>query len=233
MNLLEEYSESELRLINASLLPLAKKRWAFTRGARTEQKYLDGSNVNAREYYTYIWSEDNRRVLDFTRTFRFQDDEGNLLFDEIDTTPDKDDLVIDEINESIRIRQVRYLRSATKRLREAANSLPPQVDQETLNVLIQLQHVHPYYSTPELYTVFRDGLLAAADGLDFTLGYYSVQINLYEKYGTLDFENAINNETNETVLSILNSTLSTPDADFPNGLTGLGSIMYQLRGIVP
>ena len=234
MNLLEEHTEDELRLIDANLLPLNKKMWTFSRGARELQEYKDAlGNINIREKYNYIWTNDNREILDFSREFTFLDDSGVPLFDPIDTTPDKNSLLIDEINESIRRRQIRYLRTATKALEEGANSLPQSVDQLTLNHLMSIQAVHPNYNTPELYNKYRQGLLNAALGLNYLLNHYSTEILNYENFGTMDFENAILNETDITALSVLDATLRSPDSKFPNGLTGRQSILYQLTGVIP
>lgn len=208
MNLLQEYSEQELRETNANLLPLKKKKWKFNRGARTEQHYVDSEgNVNAKETYIYTWSEDGRQVIDFTRSFVFMDDEGEPLFDEIDTTPDKDAITIEEINEAIRARQIRYLRTTAKSLKALADTLP---------------------ASP-----FKDALINASSGVNLVLGHYSVQINLYEKYGTTDWEDAMDSESDPTILFILDSVLRQPDVDFPNGLTGRQSILFQITGVKP
>ena len=234
MNLFENFSEEELRLIDANLLPLQKMMWNFSRGTRSRQEYLDADgNINIKEEYHYVWSVDNREVEDFTRTFTFLKDDGTELFEPIDTTPHKNSLLIDEINESIRRRQIRYLRTATKALEEGANSLPQSVDQPTLNYLMSIQAVHPNYNTPELYIKYRQGLLNAASGLDYLLNHYSTEILNYENFGTMDFENAILNETDVTALSVLDATLRSPDSKFPNGLTGRQSILYQLTGVIP
>ena len=137
----------------------------------------------------------------------FLDDEGNLLFDPIDTTPDKDPIVIDEINESMRIRQVRYLKTTAKNLLNIANSLP---DSE-----------------------FKTNLLNAGNGVNMILNHYASDILSYEKYGTDDWKNSIEDESDPFVLSILDALLRAPDEQFPNGLTGRQSIMFQLTGVIP
>ncbi len=63
--------------------------------------------------------------------------------------------------------------------------------------------------------------------------HYEVQVQHYIDRGTSEFENAVLNETDPTILSILAITAREPDTDFPNGLTVKQSIVYQLTGVKP
>ena len=107
----------------------------------------------------------------------------------------------------MRIRQVRYLRTTAKNLIKIAATLP---DSE-----------------------FKTNLTNAGNGVNMVLNHYSSEISSYEKYGTDDWQNALEDESDPFILSILDALLRTPDDQFPNGLTGRQSILYQLTGVIP
>lgn len=213
MNLEDLFDESELSLLNVNHLGLKKKAYQFKRGARTSQKYLDMNDldgegnpiVNAEELYTNVWSADGRRLESFTRKLYYYHQDGSV-FHEIDTTPDIDDVLIEEIMESVWKRQVRYLKVAAENLADLALTLP-----------------EPYKTQ---YTTIANNVLIIMD-------HYHTEIAKYEAHGTTDFENAVLNETDPTILALLQTPVRAPDTEFPNGLTAKTSIIHQLTGVVP
>lgn len=213
MNLEDLYGETELNLINVNHLGLKKKAYAFKRGARTSQKYIDMNDldgegnpiVNAEEIYDNIWSADGIRLESFTRTLFFYHQDGSV-YHQIDTTPDIDDVMMEEIMESVWKRQIRYLKVAAEKLAEQALTLPEPMKTQ--------------YGTiaANVLTIFA---------------HYDSQIAKYESHGFPDFEDAVNNETDPTILALLQTPVRAPDAEFPVGLTAKTSIIHQLTGVIP
>lgn len=208
MNLLDVYSENELKTINVNHLGLKKRDWDSKRGARTEQKYSDPEDLNipnAIEIYNNIWSDDGRRLLDFTRELQWLNDDGSLII-KVDTTPLITAMMLEEIMESVWRRQVRYLVTAARELYNIAQTLPEPLKTQ--------------YET-------------ISSGVNTILNHYSEQIAKYESHGLPDFENSVNNETDPTILELLDLPVRPADEEFPNGLTAKESIIHQLTGVIP
>ena len=208
MNLLDIYSENELKIINVNHLGLRKTDWNFKRGARTEQKYSDPENLNiynATEVYSNTWSQDGRRLIDFTRELQWLNDDNSLII-KVDTTPIITAMMLEEIMESIWKRQVRYLVTAARELYNIAQPLPEPLKTQ--------------YET-------------ISTGVNTILNHYSEQIAKYESHGLPDFENSVNNETDAEILALLELPVRPADDEFPNGLTAKESIIHQLTGVIP
>ena len=74
-----------------------------------------------------------------------------------------------------------------------------------------------------------------SNSINTLFNYYDKEVNHYERRGTKEFENALNTETDEFIVNILNTTAVFPGQDptFPAGATVKESILYQLTGDVP
>ena len=70
----------------------------------------------------------------------------------------------------------------------------------------------------------------ASQSIDTILDHYEVEINHYISRGTLEFENAVRNETDPTILSVLDLVVRPPDEVFSAGLTIKQTILHQLTG---
>ena len=67
--------------------------------------------------------------------------------------------------------------------------------------------------------------------MDILIHYYQAQISLYEDYGTSDWLDAINNETNQEILGYLSITVPRLD-DPTKTITVKDSMIYQITGVL-
>ena len=135
----------------------------------------------------------------------FYHQDGSVFF-EIDTTPELDEVSIEEIMESVWKRQIRYLKVAAENLAKLAETLPEPLKTEYLDV---------------------------ANGSLSIMYHYREEISQYESHGHPYFEDAINNENDAYILNLLSKTVRPPDSEFPVGLTAKESILHQLTGVIP
>lgn len=205
-NLTDRYSIEELEVIDIQFLGLIKKDWEFARGARTQRLYMyDENNVAIKDCYDYTMSADGRTVVSYTRTIFWYDLEGNEIMQK-DVSPDLSAKKINTLNRDIRYGRIDWLQTAGEQLAAAV----------------------PY--VPEPYATDFD---KASKSLNLLFSYYDKQVRVYEDRGTLDFENAVLNESDAIILEILALQAYLPDAIFPTGLTIKDSIIYQLTGATP
>ena len=206
IDLQNEYGKSELALIPIRNLDLVKTPWNFSRGAKTYREYLDNDdNVIIRVDYNYTMSADNRSIMSYTEVINWLDTQGTSFMSK-SVTELLNIKNLKKLNRDIRQGRIDYLESGAEDLRNLANTLP-----------------EPYKAQ---YT-------QVADSIDYIFDFYEADINHYIQRGIMDFENAVNNENDPTMLSILSIPVRQPDAYFPNGLTVIESINHQLTGIIP
>jgi len=207
-----EYDIEEIKSTPAKLITLNEKhnfkaQWIKSRGVKVEQFYTyEDSESYIREYYTYTYTDGGRNISSYVRTIEWVDAVG-LFYSEI-TTPDLTNYHLREVNKSARNGQIVYMEGAAYDLAELALTLP-----------------EPYKTA---YTT-------VANGLDFIIDHYKEEIREYSERNLYSyaFENAVNNETDPAILSLLGMTVRVPDAEFPSGLTAKQSIIHQLTGVAP
>ncbi len=202
---IDDHSLDELIRTDIQFLGLNQESWGFERGARTERLYKDGSNTAIRDYYTYTMTNDDRAVTGLDRHIEFFDNSGAIIHT-IDISKPQNVKSIRSLNREIRQGRLDYLESHAENLRDLAATLPEPAKSQYILV---------------------------ADSIDLMFAHYKVEVEEYISRGTMSFENAVNNETDATILNILAIAARAPDADFPNGLTVKQSIIYQLTGVKP
>lgn len=206
MNLQDEYSEDELKLLDIQFLGLTQQPWAFKRGARLERHYTDESdNVIVLDEFVYTYSSDLRKIDSYIRTIYWKEENGNTFLSN-NVTPVMSKKKLKKLNRDIRQGQLDYLEYAAEDLRELALTLP-----------------EPYQTQ---YTTI-------ANSIDLLFDHYEVEIDHYIKRGAMEFENAVNSETDAQILAVLALPARQPDAVFPLGLTVKQSIIHQLNGEMP
>lgn len=214
MNIFEEFSKEELKLINIQFLGLKQGPWEFSRGARTQRLYKCRETpdlVHIRDYYNYTMDAENREILDYERHIEWIGHDGVVGLVQ-DISPELNVKNLEALNEEIRRGRMHYLKGAAKELAIGA---------EQLNGLI-----------PE---DMRQDMIRASKHMGILFKYYADEIENYKEDGTMDFENAVLNETDTAILEILNLMTQPPGLDprFPNGFTVKTSILYQLNGNIP
>lgn len=206
MNLLEEYSLSELILTDIQFLGLDQKAWEFSRGMRKNRDYCDDlDNVIVKDSYEYVLSNGNRDVESYTRKIEWFEEDGTLIQEKMLSVP-QNIKSIKSVNREIRQGRVDYLEAAADELRVLADSLP-----------------EPY----------KTQYITVADSIDLLFTHYDVEITHYIQRGTMEWETAVINESDPQISAILAIQTRQPDADFPNGLTVQQSIIHQMTGEVP
>ena len=205
MDLFEEYSDSELKVINIQFLGLKQKAWEFSRGMRLYRDYMypdDDTLLAVKDEYSYTMDADNRGFTGLTRTIRWYDRNGVEQLSK-DVTPELNIKNIKTLNREVRQGRIDYMVAAA----------------EELAILSQV--------VPE---PFATDFLKASNNIDVLLKYYEIEINHYIQNNRMDFDLAINNEANAAMIEILGLMVRPPDALFPTGLTIKQSIMHQLTG---
>jgi hypothetical protein len=214
MKIFEEFSKEELKLINIQFLGLRQGPWGFSRGARTERLYKCREQpelIHVRDHYEYTMDDGNREILDYKRIIEWIDHEGNVGLTQ-DISPELNVKNLEALNENIRRGRMHYLKGAAKELKAGAEQLTGHIPED-----------------------MRQEMIRASKHMGILFKYYADEIESYKEDGTMDFENAVLNETDSAILEILNLTTQPPGLDprFPNGFTVKTSIIYQLNGTVP
>lgn len=209
IDLVNDYGISELkaRVIKTFVAEgVTREPWGFKRGAKTERLYKsDGQNI-IRVFYTSLYSNGYRDVASLNEFIEYFDSEGNIFL----TIPLNKQYSIKglaAINREIRQGRVDYLTEAGK----------------------QLSYLAPLMPEP-WKTQFP---LAAAAVPAIMLKYHDEIQDYISVPGSMSFENAVNNETDETTLTEFTYLTRPPDAEFPTGLNVKQSILHQLTGEVP
>lgn len=210
MNVVEQFIDDESlgQLIRTDIqfLGLEQQAWEFIRGARTQRVYLDSNQlVNICDSYTYVYAADSRSVVSMERRIAFFDENGVEIHG-IDISKPQNVKSIKVLNRELRQGQLDYLEAGAENLRGLAET----VAEPTKSQFIQI-----------------------ADSIDVLFSHYEVQVDHYIQRGTMEFEEAINNESDAAILAILALPGRLPDAEFPSGLTVKESIIYQLTGVKP
>lgn len=253
MSFWNDFEKDELTLMYlkalAVMLGLKRNQWDFPRGAKSERIYTKDGVDRVKVFYSYEYQEydnqnstnslvpvgnkfeDRRSFISLEETVYYLNSDGSI-FHEFDVPVTNDDTSVSRINREIRLRRINFLERAGIDLRNAYESLPPAVDQPTLDFLIS-QSLVPPNLTLTTYPFFRQGLLDSADGVDTIFNHYAGEISHYtlREGSNHSFEDSIRNETDNNILTILN--LGTPPTpEFPQGLTIREAISYQLLGVL-
>lgn len=207
-----DYDLEEVKITPAKLITLnekhnSKNQWVKSRGARIEQSYTySDTSSYIREYYVYAYGLGGRNISSYTRTIEWVDTEGVFYSEE--TTPELTSYHLREVNKSARNGQMDYMEGAAYDLGELALTLP-----------------EPY----------KTGYLAISDGLNLIMEHYKEEIREYRERNlyTYSFEDAVNSETDPTILTLHDMIVRVPDVLFPLGLTAKQSIIHQLTGVEP
>lgn len=213
---LEEYDVDEIKSTDIMLIrldgkKLTKKSWIKSRGLRQQQLYLDHTGeIRAREIYNYQYTNGGREVESYSRALEWFDN-GSLICSEI-TTPELTFFHLKEVNKSARNGQIDYLEAAAENLKLAA-----------ANMALPLTQTQ------------RDGYALIGNSIDLIMSHYNEQIFKYTTRNThtMDFENAVLAEADANILQRFPLPARPADDYFPNGLTVLQSIMFQLKGVTP
>lgn len=206
MDLFDQWSEDELFIIDIAHLGLEIEAWDYKRGAKTERLYKDAEgNVKVKIFYTYTFEDSNRKAVPTLRTIEWYD-----VDDTVKLSKSKNLIYstksLKSVQREIRQGRIDHLEGSAEELRTLADLLPePQKSQ----------------------------YITVADNIDFLFTHYEHAIQEYIKRGTMEFENAINSETDPTLLSIFDIPVYPADSEFPNGLTVKESLLYQLNGTIP
>ncbi len=208
--LYSNYHTDELKRMPIKLLAsaegLSRDPWSFNRGGKTERCYKDQSeNVLIRVYYTYTYSNGVRDIESFQEFIEFKKSSGEVFLT-IEVPNSQSSEVVNKLNRAIRQGRIDYLETTAKALGMLA----------------------PIESEP-----WKSNYETIANNIDTLFDHYQVQIDEYIARGTMTLEDAVNAESNQSILDILSTDARKPDAEFPNGLTVKQSIMYQLEGTVP
>jgi len=202
-NLFDNFSIDELKKTHVDLMNLKALSWNFSRGAKTTRDYLyENGNVAVRVSYTYQYAEEGRSILQPTRKIQFFDDQGLVGFEQ-------------DITKELNVKQLRRLNRELRQGRwdymdDAAENLP---------------QFAPFLPEP-----FKSDFVRASQALPILHKYYEREIKSYIEDGTIDFENAIRNETNPIMLELLELNVRPPDADYVAGLTVYQTLLHQLTG---
>ena len=203
MDLFDEYGEDELWIISVENLGLTPQAWKFTRGRKTIREYLDdNSDVKVTVEYTYTMSDGDRVTTPVTKTIKWYKNDGSVGLEKVrNLTYSVKDLK--KIHREIRQGRVDYMVGAGEELATVALTLP-----------------EPY----------KTSFTQAAQSVDTILDHYEVEINHYISRGTTEWEDAVNNETDPTISTLLDLMVRPPDAEFVAGLTIKQTILHQLTG---
>lgn len=196
------YSFEQIALIKLSMLGLEESEWEFSRGMRTERKYLSGEDIIAIERYSHTISEDKRQVESQTIAIEWLDQQGEVgLRKNVKLVYNKKELR--SVNRAIRQERIDYLVSAGEGLKDLADSLPEPLKTQYTQV---------------------------ADSLELMFNHYEESIRKYIERASDEFEQEVKNEQDPIISGILSLPSREPDELFPQGLNVRESILYQLVG---
>lgn len=249
------FDTEELELIYLKALAvstgLTRNPWNFSRGAKTHRSYTDNGVERVRVEYSYKYNdfdfqslnnslvfseqsgrfEDRRTYIESRERVLYLEDNGEV-FHAFDVPISNDSNTVSRINREIRLGRISFLERSGVQLKDAHDKLPTQVSEDIIQFLISQRLIAPNITTVAEYNFFRDNLLRASIGVDTIFSYYAEEINNYtiREGGDTTFENALRNESDSEILSILN-ILTPGNSDFPQGLTIRQAISFQLLGV--
>lgn len=197
---------AQISRVLGKALEFEHAKWGFSRGAKTIKNYILNNTTYMSSEYVYEYDSENRDIIAITsKMVRWFKADGSVGMEK-DVTPEPNIKQFGDIKRSIWNGRVDYLEQGAKDLAAIAQTLP-----------------EPYKSQ----------YLQVAAAVDFVFDFYEVPIRSYRERGTLDWENAVLNETNPQIVAILDLPVRPADTLFPNGLTARESIIHQLKGIIP
>jgi len=186
-----------------SLLDLTPDPWIISRGSRNKRIYRGRNDeIVIIDQYTYTYTDEGRSVDGFTREVQWIDDNGDVGHTK-DTSGIINPKRLKQLNRDLRQGRIDYLEASAEELRYIAELSP-----------------EPYKSQ----------YLFIANSIDLLFSHYSEEVFSYISRGTIDFENAIINESNPQILQILAIPVAPPSQFYPQGLTVRTSFLYQMRG---
>lgn len=203
MDLFDQWGEDELLIINVKHLGLKIRPWEFSRGRKLIRNYEDENDeLRASEEYEYLFSDEDRITTPIKKVIKWYKIDGTVgLEKEVELEYSIKDL--QTIHRSIRQGRIDYMEGAGRELATLALTMPEP---------------------------FATSFTEASNAVSEILYFYDNEISKYIKWGTLDFENAVRNETDETMLSYFNLVVRPPDDLFPSGLNIKQTILHQLTG---
>ena len=203
MDLFEEFSLSEIKRTHVDLMGIKPTPWNFSRGAKTTREYLyPNGDVAARVSYTYEYTDGGRSILQPQRKIEFFSANGTMMHEQ-DITKELNAKQLRNLNRELRQGRWDYMDDAAEKLPLFAPFVP-----------------EPY----------KTDFVRASQALMILHKFYEREIKSYIEDGTMDFENAIRNETNPIMLELLALNVRPPDSDYIAGLTVLQTLLHQLTG---
>jgi len=205
--LFEKYHIDELKRMPIKLLAsaesLTRGPWSVVRGAKKERCYKDqNGNALIRVYYVYAYENGLRDIKSFQEFIEFSKTSGGVFL-AIEVPNSNNSKTINDLNRTVRQGRVDYLETTAKALGELA----------------------PNESEP-----WKTNYETVSNNIDTLFNYYQSEIDEYISRGTMLLETSIKNESDQSILNLLNTDARKPDGEFPNGLTVKESILYQLEG---
>ena len=199
---LPKFQDDDTTSIDFSLLGLNATPWEFSRGARTVRKYTDDNgDLVVSDNYTYTM-DDGRTVSAITRNIEWFNGDGSVGKTK-NVTSAISRKKLKELNRLFRQGRMDYLEASAEEFRDVADL------------------------SPEPYKTQYNQI---ADSIDVLFDHYADVVLKYISRGTMEFEDAVENETDPTILAIHAIPTAPPSTQFPSGLTVRTSILYQLRG---
>lgn len=203
MDLFDEYSENELKLIPVKNLGLNRQPWTFTRGRRIKRELLDeNSDLRVTIEIDYSFSDGDRITTPISRTIKWYNTDGTVGCSKTDTLTYS---IKDLKKEHREIRQGRidYMTAAAEELADLSATVP-----------------EPY----------KTSFITASQSVDTILNHYETEITHYINNASMEFEDAVRNETDPAITPLLDLIVRPPDAEFSSGLTVKQTILHQLTG---
>lgn len=204
MDLFDEYSEDELKLIPVKNLGLKRQPWLFTRGMRTIRQFLDENDeLRVEVELTYTFTDNGRTATPATRTIRWYETDGITVGCEKTDPLTYSVKDLKKEHREIRQGQIDYMIAAAEELASLSAAMPEP---------------------------FKSDFLTASQSVDTILNHYETAINHYIAKGGTEFEDAVRNETDPAILTLHDLMVRPPDAQFSAGLTVKQTILHQLTG---
>lgn len=192
-------------LVDFSIIGLDAYEWQYDRGARAQRLYKNGDDVAVRDTYSYSYDASNRFVTSYVRTIEWLAEDGSVSISK-NVTPSLTGKKIKELNRAIRQGRIDYLESAAEALLALSETVPEPLKSQFAQI---------------------------SQSIDLLFEHYSTQVVAYIHRGEDDFEDAVENELEASMVSILALPARPPDSVFTNGLNVKQSIIYQLTGVIP
>lgn len=203
MDLFDLFGEDELLLIPVKNLGLKRQPWTFTRGMMIGREFLDENDeLRVCIEYTYSLSNGDRVSTPTKRTIKWFKTDGSIGLQK------EDDLIY----------SVKDLEYEHRKVRQG------RIDY-MIAAGLELANLAAIYPEP-----YKTSFTQAAQSVNAILDHYDLEINHYISRNTMEFEDAVRNETDPTILGMLNLVVRPPDATFSAGLTIKQTILHQLTG---